>query len=761
MKSAPTPPSWHWLTVLFLASCVAACASFEGDDAAGWKSSEPASIVPAGSTVVTFTFADTRKSQTLAAPLLAKYGMHASFYVNSARIGGTGFLSLADLRALAAAGHEIAGHTVDHVDLSTVSAAEARHQVCDCRATLMSLGFPITSFAYPFGSDTPMARQIVIDCNYNNARGTGGIKNPFGCSSCPPAETIPPADVFLIRTPPSVQSDWTLADLQSLVLQAEAAGGGYIQISLHEVCDGCGTYAITESLLDAFLAWLAPRASRGTLVMTTQELLDGAVKPPVYSDGGTFPFDAGTLDAGTPDAGPADGGVSDGGVGDGGVDDGGVSDGGVGDGGVGDGGTPGPNLLRNPSLETDTNSDNVPDCWRRVNTGSSSGGWSRTSDAHSGSWAQTARIASLSSGADRRLIVLQDTGTCSPVVTPGHTYRVSAWYKTSGSAVFVASYRTSSGWVEWTASPVLPTSTPYRLAEWTTPPVPAGALNLSIGLALRSATTLTMDDFGLVDLSTGPTPATLHVVTPNGGESLTTGSTYDIRWDTTGPWSTVGLAYSTDLGTTWTTLVTGAPNTGRYTWTVPTTTTTQGLVRVSSTSDPFVSDTSDAAFSIVPPPTGPAIPLGSTWKYNASGTDPGASWNLPSYDDSAWPSGAAELGYGDGDERTVIPKTSPSQSSVYFRRKVTLGTVSAATLRVRYDDGVAVYVNGTLVFSANMANGLGHSTFASASTENATSTATIAPSAFVAGENTIAVMVKQVGPTSPDLSFDLELTVSP
>ncbi|WP_241759549.1 polysaccharide deacetylase family protein [Pyxidicoccus parkwayensis] len=681
----------------------------------------------------------------MAGPLFARYGMHATFYVNSGRVGASSsYLSLADLRSLAAAGHEIGGHTVDHVDLSTVPAAEARHQICDCRADLMAMGFPVTSFAYPFGSDTPTARLLVIDCNYNSARATGGIKNPYGCSSCPPAETIPPADVFLMRTPPSVESDWTLADLQSLVLQAEAAGGGYIQVSLHEICDGCGTYSIKESLLDAFLAWLAPRASRGTFVMTTNELIGGAVKPPVYSDGGTFPFDAGTFDAGTgfdagtPDAGPADGGVSDGGVGDGGT-----------------------NLLRNPSLETDTNSDNVPDCWRRVNTGSTSGGWSRTSDAHTGSWAQTARIASLSSGADRRLIVMQDTGTCSPVVTPGHTYRVSAWYKTPGSAVFVASYRTSSGWVEWATSPVLPTSTPYRLAEWTTPPVPAGALNISVGLALRSVASMTMDDFSLVDVSAGPTPDTLHVVTPNGGESLTTGSTYDIRWDSTGTWSSVGLAYSTDLGTTWTTIVTGAPNTGRYTWTIPTTTTTRGLVRISSTSAPFVSDTSDAAFTIVPPPSGPAIPLGSTWKYNASGTDPGASWNLPSYVDSAWPSGAAELGYGDGDERTVIPKTTPSQSSVYFRKKVTLGAVSAASLRVKYDDGVAVYVNGTLVYSVNMANGLGHSTYASASTENAVSIASISPAAFVAGENTIAVMVKQVGPTSPDLSFDLELSVTP
>ncbi|WP_305071204.1 polysaccharide deacetylase family protein [Myxococcus sp. RHSTA-1-4] len=473
-----------------MSSLVLACSPGVPPDDEEAAGSGADSVVPAGATVVTFTFADTNKSQTVVGPLFAKYGMRSTFHLNSGRIGrGSGDLSLEDVRALAAAGHEIASHTIDHVRLDEVSLAEARHQICDDRAQLMALGFPVTSFAYPSSSDTPEARQLVIECNFNSARATGGIKNPYGCSSCPLSESIPPADPFIIRTPQSIQSDWTLADLQSLVLQTEGAGGGWIQISLHKICDGCDTYSIREPLLDAFLAWLAPRTSRGTFVLTTHEVIGGAVKPPVRSDGGTF--DAGTFDAGTFDAG---------------VPDAGVPDAGVPDAGVPDGGTGGVNLLRNASLETDADSDNVPDCWRRVNTGSSSGGWSRTPDAHSGSWAQTARISSLSSGADRRLIVFQDTGVCAPAVMPGHTYRVSAWYKTAGRAGFVTAYRTSSGWVPWVSGPDLPASSTYRLGEWTTPPVPAGALNLGIGLALRSASRLTMDDFSLVDLSVGPPP---------------------------------------------------------------------------------------------------------------------------------------------------------------------------------------------------------------------------------------------------------------
>src|SRR6185436_5904857 len=120
--------------------------------------------------------------------------------VSSGRIGfRDDNLTLEDLRALAAAGHEVGGHTLEHEDLEDLPLAEVRHQICDDRVALMRLGFPVTSFAYPFGSDTPAVRQILIDCNFNNGRVTGRIRNPTGCSSCPLAESIPPPGGHLHR----------------------------------------------------------------------------------------------------------------------------------------------------------------------------------------------------------------------------------------------------------------------------------------------------------------------------------------------------------------------------------------------------------------------------------------------------------------------------------------------------------------------------------------------------------------------------------
>ncbi len=166
-----------------------------------------------------------------------------------------------------------------------------------------------------------------------------------------------------------------------------------------------------------------------------------------------------------------------------------------------------------------------------------------------------------------------------------------------------------------------------------------------------------------------------------------------------------------------------------------------------------------------PPPPPPAatvaIGFGSTWKYDDRNVDPGTAWTSSGFDDSAWPGGAAQLGFGDQDERTVLRKTSPVQPSVYFRKKLQVdGTVSAATLKVLFDDGIAVWVNGTLVFSRNITN-TAHSAQATGNSgDNVRAEASIPTTAFVKGDNTVAVMVKQNTPTSSDLSFDLELSLS-
>ena len=60
------------------------------------------------------------------------------------------------------------------------------------------------------------------------------------------------------------------------------------------------------------------------------------------------------------------------------------------------------------------------------------------------------------------------------------------------------------------------------------------------------------------------------VLTPNGGQTLQVGDTYTITWNGVGTSGSYNLYYSTNGGSTWTTIATNyATASGIYNWTVP------------------------------------------------------------------------------------------------------------------------------------------------------------------------------------------------
>src|SRR5512140_1626271 len=101
------------------------------------------------------------------------------------------------------------------------------------------------------------------------------------------------------------------------------------------------------------------------------------------------------------------------------------------------------------------------------------------------------------------------------------------------------------------------------------------------------------------------------------------------------------------------------------------------------------------------------IPAGAVWRYNASGEDLGISWRDTGFDDSPWPSGPAQLGYGDGDEATLLP-ASPVRPCYYFRHSFQVtdpAAFQAVKVEVLKDDGCVVYLNGSEVARHNMPAG--------------------------------------------------------
>lgn len=161
----------------------------------------------------------------------------------------------------------------------------------------------------------------------------------------------------------------------------------------------------------------------------------------------------------------------------------------------------------------------------------------------------------------------------------------------------------------------------------------------------------------------------------------------------------------------------------------------------------------------------------SNWKYLDDGSNQGTAWRTLAFNDAGWNSGNAELGYGDGDETTVVsygPSSSNKYITTYFRQSFTVtnpAQYSQLLGEIVRDDGAVVYINGVEVFRTNMPGGnIGHNTLASGTIgfpfEDDIFTFTASAALLVQGTNVICVEVHQENNSSSDISFKLQLNAS-
>jgi peptidoglycan/xylan/chitin deacetylase (PgdA/CDA1 family) len=251
--------------------------------------------------VVSLTFDDGWDSQQAAYTMLAAHSMRGTFYVNSASIDQPGSLTWAQLTSFNAAGNEIGGHTLTHPDLTTLTATQARQEICDDRTNIRSHGFVVPDFAYPGGAyDSTTGggsldvSSIVAGCGYASGRGAFGLHNITATSDTRPyATAIPPPQAYKIKTPCCINhgsfggSTPTAAALENYVSHAESAGGGWVAFVFHRICDNCGgddpAPAMSPAEFQAFLEWLQPRAASGTVVKTVAQVIKNDTQAPSSS----------------------------------------------------------------------------------------------------------------------------------------------------------------------------------------------------------------------------------------------------------------------------------------------------------------------------------------------------------------------------------------------------------------------------------------------------------------------------------------------
>ncbi len=164
----------------------------------------------------------------------------------------------------------------------------------------------------------------------------------------------------------------------------------------------------------------------------------------------------------------------------------------------------------------------------------------------------------------------------------------------------------------------------------------------------------------------------------------------------------------------------------------------------------------------------PLVPKASLWKYVDDGSDQGTAWRTPLYNDGAWRTGRAKLGYGNPDQTTLVsfgPNPKDKYVTTYFRHTFTVpdpARFADVILRVLMNDAGVVYVNGTEIFRSNMPAGAitARTRALREAVDNLFLIRKVSPALLVPGANVIAAEVHQLSASSPSLSFELEVNGS-
>jgi peptidoglycan/xylan/chitin deacetylase (PgdA/CDA1 family) len=146
-------------------------------------------LLAAGSTerVLAVTFDDGyRDFLTAGVPVLQELGVGSTLYVSVGHLGGQAgwlgewapdfgpMLTWAEVAEVAAAGVEIANHSMIHHPLDVLPAAQLRSEIGRSKDELeQRLQVDVRSFAYPHGYNSRRVRDIVAETGHDNATEVG------------------------------------------------------------------------------------------------------------------------------------------------------------------------------------------------------------------------------------------------------------------------------------------------------------------------------------------------------------------------------------------------------------------------------------------------------------------------------------------------------------------------------------------------------------------------------------------------------------
>lgn len=211
--------------------------------------------------LVSLTFDDSwRSTYTNALPILKKYGLTSTQYMLSGNTADPDYMSKAQMKAFAAAGHEIASHTVSHADLTTLTASQLTTELSRSKSNLQSwTGATVQDFASPYGAYNATVLSA-IKKYYSSHRGVEAGYN--GKSNL---------DIYDIKVQ-NIVDNTTATDVAAWVAQAQK-DKTWLVLVYHQVNDASAAAGEYTTPVATFDAQMKAVKNSGVTVRTVQQSL--------------------------------------------------------------------------------------------------------------------------------------------------------------------------------------------------------------------------------------------------------------------------------------------------------------------------------------------------------------------------------------------------------------------------------------------------------------------------------------------------------
>ncbi|HEY0267272.1 MAG TPA: polysaccharide deacetylase family protein [Rhizomicrobium sp.] len=206
--------------------------------------------------VASVTFDDfPRNAWTQGGPVMARHGVRGTYYTAGGFCGrtvdGTEFYGAADLRELAAAGHEIACHGFAHQPTPNLTTPELAADADRNREFLRPFlnGDAPTSYAFPYGRVSPRTKRFYAP-RFSSARGVH------------PGINAGRVDLAQLNTISLETRCWDEAVIDAAI-QRVLHNNGWLILYTHDVSDSPSPYGSTPGMLD----WALGRVAAARIAM--------------------------------------------------------------------------------------------------------------------------------------------------------------------------------------------------------------------------------------------------------------------------------------------------------------------------------------------------------------------------------------------------------------------------------------------------------------------------------------------------------------